>query len=149
MDEARLSQAEADALLPMEKIFVYGDVIVFPAPGRKQIRQLQSRDGREKFILDLWRGRIGSLNITMQNRARKTVVLARLDLAGPTHRNPDNSKVATPHLHLYRKGERAAWAFPVPKDLISQLANPYKTLANFMTYCNIVEPPPIQYELSE
>lgn len=104
MAEINLSQAEADALLAMEKRPEDDKSYRFPGGGQKHCINLRSRDGREKFLLDMYRGRINLRKITMQNRARKVVILARLDLHGPLHRNPDGEEIPTPHLHVYREG---------------------------------------------
>ena len=58
MAEINLTQAEADALLAMEKHTEDDNPVPFPGGGQKFIIQLKSRDGREKFLLDLSRGRI-------------------------------------------------------------------------------------------
>ena len=83
----------------------------------------------------------------MQNRARKTVILARLDLEGRYHTNPDGQEIATPHLHLFRENHGDKWAIPVPPDHFSQLDDVWQTLHYFMDYCNITEPPRIEQNL--
>ena len=144
-----LTQAEADALLAMEKFFVDINKISFPVRGTKMVRELKSADERETFMLDIYRGRLDLRKFMFQNRARKTIKLARLDFVGTAHRNADDSIVPRPHLHLYREGYGDLWAFPIPENLFAELGNPYQTLAEFMQYCNIVEPPPIQHGLPE
>ena len=82
---------------------------------------------------------------TYQNRARKTLVLARLDFGGQPHRNPDGQRVGSPHLHLYREGHGAKWAFEVPSDRFP--TNPtdlWIMLQDFMSFCNVVEHPIIE-----
>ena len=69
------------------------------------------------------------------------VILARLDFGGAPHRNPDGEEIASPHLHVYREGFGDKWAFPVPTDTFTDLADLWRTLQNFMHYCNIVELP--------
>ena len=111
-----------------------------PQLGGKITIPLVSVDRRERFFLDLHRGRIGLAKGTYQNRARQVVILARLDFGGAPHRNPDGSRVASPHLHLYREGYDDKWAFPVPSDRFSNLTDAWQTLEDFMQYCNIVQP---------
>ena len=108
---------------------------------------LQSTDGREKFLLDLSRGRIDLRKFTMQQRARQVAILARLDLAGAPHRNPDGEEIPTPHLHIYRAGFGAKWAIPLPAAHFSPGADEWQTLAEFMRYCHIIEPPNFQRRL--
>ena len=68
----------------------------------------------------------------------------RLDFGGPAHRNPDDSEVGAPHLHVYREGYGHKWALPVPQDKFPRLADLWETLVDFMAYCNISEPPKIR-----
>lgn len=58
MAEANLTQAEADALITMEKHRVNEETSNFPADGESVVLPLQSADRREQFLLDLSRGRI-------------------------------------------------------------------------------------------
>ena len=87
MADMNLTQAEADALIAMEKYRISEDRSNFPMGGRSLILPLQSADKREQFMLDLSRGRIDLLKVKMQNRGRQVVVLVRLDLGGAPDRN--------------------------------------------------------------
>ena len=99
-----LAQSEADFLVAMPKKPSSTKVHLFPESGGKLLIELQSVDDTEQFILDINRSRIKVGGITYQNRAREIVVLRRLDLEGPPHRNPDGEVVPCPHLHVYREG---------------------------------------------
>jgi len=147
MSNDDLKQTEADALLAMEKIAATTDAYDFPRPGDKASVPLESRDGREAFLLDWHRGRIAMSKIKYQHRARQTVVLARLELNGAPHRNPDGQEVPCPHLHLYREGYGTKWAFPLPFDRFQNPRDQWRTLHDFMGYCRIVEPPSIERNL--
>ncbi|MCY4009157.1 MAG: hypothetical protein OXG02_07335 [Chloroflexi bacterium] len=147
MAEINLTQAEADALFAMEKHRVSDDVLTFPYPGQSETMPLQSVNKRENFLLDLRRGRIELRKVTMQTRARQIVVLARLDLEGAPHRNPDGNEISTPHLHLYREGYGDKWAQPVPLGQFPDLKNIWTALDSFMRYCNITKPPLLQRDL--
>lgn len=81
---------------------------------------------------------------TIQLRARQSVILARLELDGPVHENPDGLLIPTPHLHLYREGQGASWAFAVPADKFSNLSDRWILWKDFMRFCNIRIPPRIQ-----
>lgn len=139
-----LTQAEANALLAMEKQRVDDSVWKFPDRGGVLAIPLTSVDLREDFLLDVRRGRVNIAKVTYQNRARSVVVLARLDLAGAPHRNPDLTEIPTPHLHLYREGFGDKWAFSVLAADFPHPGDPWATLHDFMRYCRIVAPPKIQ-----
>jgi len=142
MAEVNLTQGEADALIAMEKHRANEDTYDYPGMGGGSICvALTSLDKREDFLLDVSRGRIDLRKGTYQNRSRQIVVLVRLDFGGQPHRNPDDVEVASPHLHIYREGYGDKWAFPVPADRFSNIADLWQTLEDFMRYCNITEVP--------
>ncbi|MYK56915.1 MAG: hypothetical protein F4035_10740 [Acidimicrobiia bacterium] len=147
MSNIELTQREADALLELEKHRVDSRKWDYPHLGGHISIPLVSGDRREKFLLDLRRARITFAKNTYQTRARQVVVLARLDTGGGPHRNPDGEKVGTPHLHLYREGFADRWAYVPPRDVFGALADPWRTLQDFMEYCNIVDPPSIRQSL--
>lgn len=144
MAEINLTQAEADALIAMEKHRANEERSYFPMGGQSVILPLQSADRREQFLLDLSRGRIDLLKVKMQNRGRQVVVLVRLDLGGAPHRNPDDEEIASPHLHVYREGYGDKWAVPVPADRFRNVADLWTTLEDFQRFCNITQPPLIE-----
>ena len=141
MGNPSLTQIEADALIALEKRRVDATEWNYPHFRGALTIPLVSTDRREPFLLDLRRGRIDLAKGTYQNRGRHVVVLARLDFGGRPHRNPDDSRVASPHLHLYREGFGDKWAFPVPSSGFADLTDAWRTLEDFMTFCNVVEPP--------
>jgi len=141
-----LTQPEADALLAMEKHRVNDDILRFPELGKKlivnlEIVNLESVDGRERFHLDMASSYIKLSKFTFQNRARTIVILARLDIDGAPHRNPDDTEIPGTHLHLFREGYADKWAYPVPPELFMDLSDRWTTLQDFMKYCNITKPP--------
>ena len=144
MTDMNLTQAEADALIAMEKHRVTDDRSDFPMGGQSLVVPLQSADRREQFLLDLSRGRIDLLKVKMQNRARQVVVLVRLDLGGAPHRNPDGAEVPVPHLHMYRAGFGDKWAIPIPTDRFAATNDVWQTLAEFLQFCNVTQPPLIE-----
>jgi hypothetical protein len=143
MAEIALTQAEADALIAMEKHRVTNDRHEFPMQGESLTVPLQSPDKREHFLLDLSRGRIDLLKVKMQNRGRQVVVLVRLDLGGAPHRNPDDTEVPSPHLHVYREGYGDKWAIPVPTERFRDTSDLWATLVDFLRFCNVTQPPHI------
>ena len=147
MANVNLTQAEANDLIALEKHRVDRREWFYPHMGGKVTIPLVSWDGRERFHLDLYRGRISLSRKTFQNRARGVVVLVRLDAGGPPHRNPDDREVPAPHLHIYREGFGDKWAVPVPSAHFATLTDTWQTLQDFMAYCTIKEPPNIRREL--
>lgn len=144
MADMNLTQAEADALIAMEKHRANEERSDFPMGGQSLILPLQSPDKRENFLLDLSRGRIDLLKVKMQNRGRQVVVLVRIDLGGPPHRNPNGEEIHSPHFHLYREGYGDKWAMPVPTDRFRTTEDLWITLEDFMQFCNITQPPHIE-----
>jgi hypothetical protein len=142
--DIELTQEEADALIAMEKRCVDNAPYTFPAPGHRLAVPLVSLDRRENFMLDITRGQIKLTKATYQTRARQAIILLRLDLDGPPHRNPDDSLIPCPHLHVYREGYGDKWAVPAPPAIYS---TPHDLIASFIAFmhqCNVVEPPQIQ-----
>jgi len=144
MADMNLTQTEAEALIAMEKHRVDEERYEAPMGGQSLIVPLQSADRREQFLLDIRRGRIDLLRAKYQNRARQVVVLVRLDVGGPPHRNPNDEEIPCPHLHLYREGYGDKWAFPVPPNLFLDSSDYWIMLQDFMRYCNISKPPKFQ-----
>jgi len=139
--QVELSQAEACALLRMEKFRVDATSHTFPDLGGHIQIALQSQNQRESFSLDISRRRI-ALTTKYQTRGRQAVVLARLDFNSP-HRNPDDTEVGIPHLHIYREGFGDKWAYEVPVGMLKNPSDAWQVLLDFMSYCSIVEPPSI------
>jgi hypothetical protein len=147
MAHITLTQAEADALIAMEKRLVDAAKIDYPKPGSRLAISLVSSDKKEDFVLDVNRNRLDLSKVTHQNRARQVIVPLRLDLGAAPHRNPNGEELAGPHLHVYREGYGEKWAFPVPSDKYRDIANLLVTLEDFMRHCNVVQLPEIQIGL--
>ena len=144
MADMHLTQAEADALIAMEKVRVNEDRSDFPMSGQSLVLALQSADKREQFMLDLRHGRIDLRKVKMQTRGRQVVVLVRLDLGGAPHRNPDDVEIPAPHLHIYREGFGDKWAVAVPAERFRNVDDVWATLQDFLSFCNISQPPHIE-----
>ncbi|WP_129678199.1 hypothetical protein [Candidatus Chloroploca sp. Khr17] len=144
MAEINLSQVEADELMAMEKHRADENCYYYPGPRTSLVVPLISADKREAFLLDANRRSININRYTYMNRVRTVVILARLDVEGPPHRNPDGIELPTPHLHLYREGFNDKWAYSIPTDKFSNVTNPWLTLEEFMRFCNITLPPYIE-----
>lgn len=90
--------------------------------------------------MDIARSRVDISKTTYQNRARKTIVLLRLDIGGAPHRNPDGQEIPSPHLHIYKEGYGDKFAYPLPREF-TFCENTLDYLDTFMDYCNIVGKP--------
>lgn len=135
-----LTQAEADALIALEKHRVDEQTHPCPLPGGKLVLPLISFDGEEEFLLDVTRGARNVLKVSMQNRSRGSVVLVRF-CSAVAHRNPDDSIVPAPHIHLYREGFADKWAMPLPGAAFSAPMDINTSIADFMSYCNVTRHP--------
>lgn len=147
MPDIDLSQTEADALIAMEKRRTNDAEWSFPPPGDRLTIPLESVDKREAFMLDVRRSQIKLTKATFQNRARQVIILMRLDLEGPPHRNPDDTEVACPHLHVYREGFADKWAVSAPPHLYPDSASMFEKFRAFMSQCNVTVAPNIQLGL--
>jgi hypothetical protein len=142
-----ITQAEADALIAMEKHRVDTEDCFFPEGGGRLSIALTSADKRENFFLDVARANIKLTKATYQNRARQAIILMRLDLDGPPHRNPDDQEIPCPHLHIYREGYGDKWAVPAPVERYTNVQDLFSTFTAFMQHCNIIDMPRIQIGL--
>jgi hypothetical protein len=124
MADINLTQAEADALIAMEKFRVDDTRWDYPGSGGSLSIPLLSRDKRENFLLDLSRGKIDLLKGSYQNRSRQVIILVRLDFGGQPHRDK--------------------WATPVPSDFFPGKSDLWRLLEDFMVFCHIIEPPLLQ-----
>jgi hypothetical protein len=149
-----LLQSEADHLLALPKHLDDLQAISFGLTEPFQSEySLFSADRRELFSLALERGNRRRARLKFQTRARKIVVLARLDIAGRPHRNPPsapyrpNERFEGTHLHVFSEkfGDRVAFLpeevskFVVPVQLSDE-----NWLTAFLDFCNVVEPRRIQ-----
>ena len=139
-----LTQVEADYLMQLEKKFTSDDPLILGAGPLKFARTLISGDGRERFLLDVHRGRLSLKKYTFQERVRVIIPLVRVDI-GETlrHTNPDGTLIEGSHIHIYREGYDVKFASPLdgfpfraPDDMII-------TFEDFARFCNITMIPPI------
>ncbi|MGH9333639.1 MAG: DUF6978 family protein [Vicinamibacteria bacterium] len=138
-----LTQAEADSLIVMRKRFVAPRTISIP-PGADETHDLVGDDPHEHFMLDLWRGTLRLTKYKMQTRARKVFVLVRLDIDGAPHTNPDGQKLGGTHIHVYREGYEARWAYPIAASNFQNTADARTVFVDFCRFCHIEDPPPFQ-----
>ena len=141
-----LTQAEADALIAADKDFVDPQPI-YLKPGLDESHDLQSKDRRERFILDIWRGTIRLSKARYQTRGRKAIILVRLDFGGAPHTNPDESQVGPDHMHVYREGYEDRWAVAADPAEFHGLKDMGLALEDFCVFCHIQGVPQIQVSL--
>lgn len=141
-----ISQSEANELIAMEKFYRGNEEFIFPALGGHLSIPLSSFDNVEEFTLDITRGKIELTKNTLQNRGKTTIILVRLDIGGPPHRNPDDQEISCPHIHIYREGYADKWAQEIP-IIFTDPINISLTLQQFFDYCNVVERPQFEQEL--
>lgn len=142
-----LTQTEADALIALPKYKENDNTWEYPSLGGAVSIPLISADKRERFFLDVSHGQINLLKGKHQNRARHCVVLVRLDFGGSPHRNPDDTEIPCPHLHIYREGYGDKWAVLAPSNKFKNTNDIWQTFQDFMAFCNVVSPPRIQIGL--
>lgn len=141
-----IRQTEADALIAVEKHYRGEETYNFPSLGGSLRLPLFSKNS-EEFSLDITRGKIEVTKNTFQGRARKVIILVRLDIDQfARHRNPDDEWIVGHHIHLYKEGYHDRWAYPIP-PVFTNINDISQTLDEFMNYINIVTKPKILREL--
>lgn len=151
-----LSQVEADALLAMPKGLREHDFLELSQTAPMDSDwTLLSHDRREEFILTIERGKRKAIRLKYQTRARKVIVLARLDINGRPHRNPEGQSyrpgewLRENHLHLYREGfeDRVAFRLGEVPGFPFSFATDLDGLVRFLTFCHVQPVPTIQATL--
>lgn len=143
MADSSLSQSVADYLLAMLKYLADDQGTIEFCPGMHVGVELVSRNRQELFRLIIERKARKISHAKYQTMVRKSIILVRLEIDGPPHKNPDKSIVPCPHIHVYREGFGTAWAYPVT-DEFGDTANLMECLQDFMRYCNIAQRPRIR-----
>lgn len=154
-----LAQIEADRLLRLPKSFTtdvneinFSTTFAFDL----EFELTGGPKGRERFLLDLERGRLKRLRLKYQTRAQNIHVLARLDLNGRPHRNPPHApyrpgeRLTGHHLHVYREGfaDRVAYLpDELPGFAVPALDEDVGWFKAFLAYCNVSPVPQIQVTL--
>jgi len=135
MSNLLITKETANFLLAMEKYKEQANDVYAPHKGEFISVPLVSADGQERFLFDYRKGK-KSTKITYLHRSGAIVKLARVDF-GVGHRNPDGTKVGSPHIHLYDEEHHDKIAYPLPADIFSKLDDPDEVLKEFIAFCNI------------
>jgi hypothetical protein len=140
--------------MALPKHFVESDPLEFALTQPMDYeRLLHSPDRREEFVLTVERGRRRRIRLKYQTRARRVLILARLDIHGNPHKNPPTSPYRPDetldgtHLHLYREGfaDRVAFLLPeAPGWLHAGPQDGQSLLVAFLHFCTVQTIPPIQ-----
>ncbi|WP_218837877.1 DUF6978 family protein [Candidatus Methanoperedens nitratireducens] len=154
VSEKMLTQDEANILIGLPKVKKYDDIYAFPSPGDTLMVPVISQNGLENFLIDINRGRIQITKCTYQERHQERTILLRLDIDGPPHHNPyvetlplpdlepyNGRIIPCPHVHLYVEGFMDKWAIPAPTDKFPNTIDLFKTIEDFLDYCNVIDKP--------
>ena len=144
-----LTQKEADHLLQIQKEFANNKKIFLPPPGRKlEITLVSSKEEERKdFIVNYTKSSINISKRSHHLRTKKIIGLARLDLDGPPHTNPDGEEIGKRHLHIYRENFDLKWASEIPNEDFKNLDDAYETFIDFLKYIKVIELSNINREL--
>ncbi|NLJ24469.1 MAG: hypothetical protein GX354_03450 [Firmicutes bacterium] len=110
----------------------------FPAEGQQRTLDLVSEDGKEQFVVDIYRGRINIAKCTYQKRYKREIPLLRLDVEAHPHTNPDGTVIGPNHLHIYMEGYGDKWAYELENEPFSDLRDLVTTLIEFLEKCRVV-----------
>jgi hypothetical protein len=139
-----MTQDDADALLAMPKRFDGMMMLSLPVGSDQRFDLLGVPHPEERFVMDLWRGRRNALKLKFQTRGRKVVILARLDINGAPHTNPDGEVVGGTHLHLFREGFGDKWAAPIDPAAFRDVDDHGLIFDDFCKLCAVINAPPMQ-----
>lgn len=147
MADHDIPEAEANALLTMDKVTASSEPIALPDLGGRTDMPFVSTDEREEFVVSFTRSSISLEKRNHHMRGRKIIGLARLDVDGPPHRNPDGQEIGPRHLHVYREGYGLKYAVEIPDGLFRNLDDLATTLEDFLKYCHVITPPEFKKSL--
>lgn len=139
-----ITQAEADYLIALPKLFVENDPLEIGTPDETIKRELVSPDKRERFLLDVWSSGARLGKYTFQNRSRTIIILIRVDVGDTLeHTNPDGTRVSGSHIHFYKEGYDEKFAFPLGEYAFRDAKDIVRTFEDFANQCHIQNVPPI------
>jgi hypothetical protein len=135
--------------------------ISMPMPGESRTFEAESLDGKTAFLIDAnRRGKIKLTRCSYLERVRVIDVLARLDVDGPPHTNPNATQppvpnlapfnglvIPCPHYHFYVEGYDDRWAIPASEAGFSASNDLVVSLREFMIHCGVQDVPSIQYPI--
>ncbi|HJP19265.1 MAG: hypothetical protein CMI57_00350 [Parcubacteria group bacterium] len=144
-----ITQEEFKYLIGLKKEFKEKDEILLGPSPMTWSRDLNSLNSKDTFIVDFYRGSIEIKKYTFNKRHRTSIVMLRYDSQG-RHTNPpgtDERSFDGPHVHIYREGFDAQWAFPISELSLAEDKNMEEVLRKIFNYCNIINYPVIKRSL--
>nr|WP_302684648.1 hypothetical protein [uncultured Dialister sp.] len=115
-----LSNTDFLKLFGEEKLFEDTNAI-FPAENESVSLPAVGISTKEKYLMDINRKRCTLTRITYQQRAKKTILMLRLDIDTKPHKNPDDTIIPGTHLHIYQEGYNDAWAYPLDSEELNNI----------------------------
>lgn len=101
-----LSNEDAKIFCQMEKVCNTTREHILPCDFNIPLYSLSG----DEFVFTLHSGCLNFGKYTIQNRLKSSNVLIRIDIGSKYHRNPDNTIISGPHVHIYHKGFDDKWA---------------------------------------
>ena len=132
----------------MQKCFTNPKSVVYPLSGEKKEFVVKSVTTKDSFFFNCERS--GKIELKFKNQLRqRDFLLARLDINGPHHTNPDGVTLSRNHIHIYKEGyghDRLPWAYEFSEIFGDDvdLDNPMGLFDLFCDYCNIELPSMLQ-----
>lgn len=139
-----MTNDEAAILVEMAKR-LRKKLLALPDPGAKQFYKAENLANTKKFIIQVFRGRMGKSKYNISLIFRRTLVLLRIDTGyAGVHYNTDNTVIPanTPHLHYYDENIKHENKCHNAMLLPPEFTNPSKAiqlLRDFLQYINIVD----------
>ncbi len=116
-----LSQEESEAYIQESKEF-FGESVPFPETAGTARLTAKGIPSNHSFLVDINKSRYRLDKITFQERVRASVCLVRIDLDAAPHCNPDGRVLPEgAHIHIYKEGYDATWAYPLDDPYIKSL----------------------------
>lgn len=140
-----LSQDEANRLINLLKQSL-SDAIAFPKAAQKTSFDVKSRDTKDLFTIEIYRGRIRSDKINFEARVKiNGVMLLELHLnPGSIHINPDGTRITGNHWHVYKENYGRKFAYPA-SDITSD--DFVENTITFLERFKVVDKPNVIYQL--
>ncbi|MFA6074899.1 MAG: hypothetical protein WCV63_06395 [Negativicutes bacterium] len=129
----QLSQAEAEILIEIQKLLEMQNVSL-PKAGKLD-HLANSADDKEHFIISIVRRGLNPQKVSYSLRYKSAIILLRVDTENPYHVNPDGEELPNKHIHIYREGYAAKWAYPLP-DSFKEPDDIVKLFEDFLEYAN-------------
>lgn len=109
-----LSEEEAGDLIQELKDSVISEFDMPEGKQRGKGFEVIGKESESEYRIDLYRGIIDYDKHSVNARLMKGgVVLMRLCVGGHPHTNPDGTVIAGTHLHIYKAGHGARFAYPM------------------------------------